>query len=66
MSDAKEKSPNAKIDKAIEKMLKGLDSHGDNEMMPELKLKTIQVAINWEKAKHAIRGEEEFDPDAIG
>lgn len=59
MSD---ESPNKKIDKAIEKMLKALDS--DAEMMPELKLKTIQVAINWEKAKHAIKGEEDFDPNA--
>lgn len=62
MSD-KDKSVNPKIDKAIEKILKGLD---DENMMPELKLKAIQVAINWEKAKHAIRGDEEFDPDAIG
>lgn len=62
MSDTKDKSVNPKIDKAIEKILKGLD---DENMMPELKLKAIQVAINWEKAKHQIRGEEEFDPDAF-
>lgn len=63
MSDAKDKSPNAKIDRAIDKMLKALDA--GEEMMPEVKLKTIQVAINWEKVKHAIADKEEFDPTAF-
>lgn len=61
MSDPKEKSVNKHIDKAISEALK---QSGDQPF--DMRLKAIQVAINWEKAQHAIRGDEEFDPDAIG
>lgn len=58
---AHEKAVNKDIDKAIKEALK------EAATQPfDMRLKAIQVAINWEKAQHAIKGDEEFDPDAIG
>lgn len=54
-------SPSPEIDKAIADMLKDLKGA---DVDPELRIKTVQLAINWQKAKHAIKGDEEFDPHA--
>lgn len=60
MSEPKEKAVNKEIDKAIKKAL------ADAADQPfDMRIKAIQVAINWEKAQHAIKGEEDFDPTAI-
>lgn len=62
MSEDKEKSPNPQIDAALKKLMKKLED--ENEAL-ETKLKLINTAINWEKVKHQIKDEEEFDPTKI-
>lgn len=50
-----------KIDASIKKLMKELDK--DTEPL-DVKLKLVNAAVNWVKVKHAIEGEEEFDPNA--
>lgn len=57
------KSPNADIDRALKKLMSQLD--GDS-MPPDVKVKIINTAINWEKVKHNIdESSGGFDPDSI-
>ena len=66
MANKPDKTPNAEIDKALEDLLKKVTSGGD--IIPEdvtARVKVIQTAIQWEKVKHGIRDDAEFDPDAI-
>lgn len=62
MSADADKSPNPKIDSALKKLMGKLDD--ENEAL-ETKLKLINTAINWEKVKHQIKDDDEFDPSAI-
>jgi hypothetical protein len=62
MSEDKETSQTRAIDRALKKMMAKLD--GD-EMPPETKVKVITAAISWEKVKHSIKDQEEFDPDSL-
>ena len=62
MSD--EKSPNKEIDKSIKDLMKEIKG----EIIPEnvtAKVRVLQIAIQWEKVKHHIRDQEEFDPNNI-
>lgn len=55
-------SPNPTLQAAIKKMLERLET----EKPPlDVATKVLSVAISWEKAKHAIMGEDKtpFDPD---
>ena len=61
--DAYEKpeSPNSAIDRAMKKMLKDMS---DEPM--DVKVKVVNSAISWEKAKHGILGKkDDFDPDDL-
>lgn len=63
----KEKSPNPKIDKAIEDLLKSVTTKGE-EFSPEevtAKVRVVTLAVSWEKVKHHIKEDGEFDPAAI-
>lgn len=62
MSEEKDKSPNPAIDKALKKLMNKLE---DETEALETKLKLLNTAINWEKVKHSIKDDEEFDPSAI-
>lgn len=61
---AKDDSPNPKIDKAIQNLMKQVE--GDT-MPPDVKVKIINSAISWEKVKHAIKeqGDSGWDPGAL-
>lgn len=66
-SDKKDKTPNAEIDKALKDLLKKVTDK-TAEIVPEdvtARVKVIQTAIQWEKVKHGIRDDSDFDPDAI-
>lgn len=74
MTEPKDKSPNAAIDKAIKAMMEeitvkrgksGKDGE-EAELAPlDMRVKVINTAINWEKVKHSIKDGEEFDPTSI-
>jgi hypothetical protein len=54
-------SPNKEIDKALKALLKGIEGQP-----PDIQVKILNSAINWEKVKHGILDKaEEFDPDAM-
>lgn len=54
-------SPNKAIDMAIKKLMKSVEG-----AEPEVCVKVLSLAINWEKTKHQILGSEEvFDPEGI-
>jgi hypothetical protein len=67
MSDVE--SPNTKIDKAIEGLLKKIDKKDEdgNQLVPDdTTIKIIAQAIAWEKVKHHIADKKDgFDPDDI-
>lgn len=61
-----EKSPNAAIDKAIKALMTSMkNKEGKDAMPPDVMVKIINTAIAWEKVKHQIKDEEEFDPASI-
>lgn len=71
----KGESPNPAIDKAITAMMEevtakpkkaGPGEEAAAEQPLDMKVKVIQTAINWEKVKHSIREDEEFDPSSFG
>jgi hypothetical protein len=56
-----EDSPNKEIDKALKALLKDITQHP-----PDIQVKILNSAINWEKTKHGILDKaDEFDPDAM-
>ena len=67
MSDEKQKSPNKDIDKALKRLMKALEPAKGKESEPiapdEIKahVAVVTAAINWEKAKHGIVGDQEPD-----
>jgi hypothetical protein len=56
------KSPNPTLEKAIEEALERVKA---DKPPLDITVKVLSVAIAWEKAKHAIMGEDDdpFDPD---
>jgi hypothetical protein len=61
----KDASPNSTIDKALKDLLKQVT---DTDIIPEnitAKVRVVQTAIMWEKVKHHIKDEGEFDPESI-
>lgn len=67
MSVDRSKSPNDKIDRAVDKLLKRLDASGDDAIDAETAVKVVNMAVAWEKVKHHIadNGGGGFDPDGI-
>lgn len=62
------KSPNPKIDKAIESLMRKLEkTTGDDVIDPETAVKIINSAVAWEKVKHHItdNGGGGFNPDDL-
>jgi hypothetical protein len=54
-------SPNKAIDKAIRKLMRGIDRKED-----DVAVKILNSAITWEKVKYALREKApDFDPDAL-
>lgn len=59
--DIPDDSPNKSIDRAIRKMMKKIDAQP-----PDVAVKIIAQAINWERVKRQIKdGESDFDPDNL-
>lgn len=55
-------SPNGDIDKAIKKMMATID----DKMPPDVAVKIINSAVNWEKVKRGLKDDENpFDPDSM-
>jgi hypothetical protein len=58
---SKSESSNPEIDKAIKKLLKGIE-----DQPPDIQVKILNSAISWEKVRHNIKdSEDSFDPDMI-
>ena len=54
-------SPNPAIDKAIKKLLHGIDDEPS-----DVAVKIVNSAVSWEKVKHGIRDKDaDFDPDEL-
>jgi hypothetical protein len=63
----KDASPNSSIDKAIKDLLKEVTDKSATIIPEEVtaKVRVVQTAIQWEKVKHHIKDEGEFDPESI-
>lgn len=58
-------SPNAKLDKAIDKLIVKIDDKKE-PIPPDIAVKILTLAVNWEKVKHGIRAKNDtFDPDEL-
>jgi hypothetical protein len=58
---SEKKTPNKPLDDAIKKMLKDAD-----DQPFDMRIKALNTAISWEKAKGGIMGDDSpFDPDQI-
>lgn len=63
---AKDKdSPNADIDKAVKDLLKEASAENAAPEVIRAKASVINVAISWEKVKHHIKEDGDFDPNNI-
>ena len=61
MSDGNGSSPNKRIDKALNSLMKGIDAQP-----PDIAVKILAAAISWEKVKAKIQETEgDFDPEAL-
>lgn len=56
-------SPNAAIDRSIKKLMREMEKKDASPDQIAMKVKVIAAAINWEKVKHHIKDDEEFDPN---
>lgn len=58
-------SPNPRIDRALEKMMKLIEAEGETSPPLDDCVRVINSAIAWEKVKHNIKEEEPFNPDDL-
>jgi hypothetical protein len=68
MTAPKKEAPNPEIDKAIKMLMKSLTKkkkEGEEMTPDEIQnaVRVVNVAIQWEKVKHHIKDDEEFDPN---
>lgn len=65
MTEAKEKSPNAAIDKAMKKLMDDMDKTDASPDQLKARTAVLQAAMKWEQIKHNIKDGEDFNPDNI-
>lgn len=71
MSDEKEKSPNAAIDRALKHLMKSITPKKGAEetaLSPDeirASVAVVTAAMKWEQTKHKIKDGEEFNPEAL-
>jgi hypothetical protein len=61
----RDKSPNKKIDSAIKKLMEEMMKADASPDLLKAKVSVVALAVNWEKIKHSIKDEEEFNPADI-
>jgi hypothetical protein len=64
MAAKNKKSPNEKIDKALEKLMKRIDSLTETVPLDDA-VRVINSAIAWERVKAHITEDDPFDPDDL-